>query len=162
MNRTSRANKKGCDVTLKYSPAIWVACLCAAFAGPIPAAEKTTAATAPQAVWERLAQGEKVQLVVVLNDSAINAEVAGKRPPEGGVLDEKHEAALQRMRQKKLAALKKQVLSRLPARQVDVLESYDALPMMFLQFHTARSLKALLAQKIIINVYEDQKVNLAK
>ncbi len=145
---------------MKCFPAILVAgflgSLLGGWSGSTQAAEKPAPATAPAAVWERLAQGEKVQLVVVFDDSAIKAEAEKKK--QRGM----EEDALQHWRQARLAALKKQVLSRMPARQVDVLNRYDALPMMFLQFRSARGLKALLAQKTIINVYEDQQVHLAQ
>ncbi len=57
------------------------------------------------------------------------------------------------------ASNKQTALALLPAQEVEVLKDYDALPLMFLRFHSAASLKALLVNASVVNAYEDRQEN---
>jgi len=57
------------------------------------------------------------------------------------------------------AGNKQTALALLPAQAVEVLKDYDALPLMFLRFRSAASLKALLSDASVVNAYEDRQEN---
>ena len=110
-------------------------------------------ARAPDEAWQRLAQGEPQDLIVVFDDATIREQAARLDNRSGISRDE----AVIRFKAAQYAALKKNVLSSLPAGEAEVLRDYDALPLMFIRFRSATALKALLAHPAVLRAYEDRR-----
>lgn len=51
-------------------------------------------------------------------------------------------------------------LAALPRKEVEVLKNYDALPLVYLRFHTLAALKAMLASPAVVKAYEDRQENM--
>jgi len=114
---------------------------------------------APQDVWAKLAGGESQDLIVVFDDSAIQAQVA-QLNKERGILFDDHDTL--RFKKDRYAAIKAEVISALPSGKFEILKNYDVLPLMFLRFRSSEALKALLAHPSVLSVHEDRKENLMR
>jgi len=111
-------------------------------------------AQAPHEVWARLARGEAQNLIVSLDDAAIQAQAAQLRKKKGIAFDD---PGVLRFKAERYVALKKELLSALPSGEVQVVRGYGALPMMLLRIRSPRALKSLLAQPTVLRVSEDRK-----
>ena len=111
----------------------------------------------PLAVWEKLAVGEQQDLIVVFDDVAILAQASELNRTKGIMFDD---ADTWRFKAKNYAAIKEAVISELPSGQVEILKNYNSLPLMFLRFRSAATLKALLANPSVVKAYEDRQENL--
>jgi len=109
------------------------------------------------AVCKKLASGEQQDLIVVFDDVAILAQASQLNRTKGIMFDD---ADTLRFKAKNYAAIKEAAISVLPSGQVEVLKNYDALPLMFLRFHSTAALKALLANPSVVKAYEDRQENL--
>jgi hypothetical protein len=112
---------------------------------------------APPDVWEKLAGGIPLDLIVEFNDSAIQAQASQLNNAKGIMFDD---GDAMRFRAERYAAIKQDAMSALPSGKVEILKNYDALPLLFLRFHSTATLKALLAHPSVVRVYEDRKENL--
>lgn len=111
----------------------------------------------PLAVWEKLAAGEQQDLIVVFDDSAILAQALQLNKAKGIMFDDNDTI---RFKAERYAAIKRDAMSSLPSGNVEILKNYEALPLMFLRFHSTAALKALLAHPSVLKAYEDRKENL--
>ena len=111
----------------------------------------------PLAVWEKLAVGEQQDLIVVFDDSAILAQALQLNKAKGIMFDDNDTI---RFKAERYAAIKRDAISSLPSGNVEILKNYEALPLMFLRFHSTAALKALLAHPSVLKAYEDRKENL--
>ena len=114
---------------------------------------------APQDVWAKLRGGEPQDLIVVIDDSAIQAQAAQLNKERGILFDDNDTL---RFKKDRYAAIKADAISTLPSGKVEILKNYDALPLMFLRFRSAEALKALLAHPSVLSVHEDRKENLMR
>lgn len=108
----------------------------------------------PRTVWVKLAAGEQQDLIVVFDDIAILAQASELNRTKGIMFDD---AATSRFKVKNYAAIKEAVISGLPSGQVEILNNYDSLPLMFLRFRSTAALKALLANPSVVKAYEDRQ-----
>jgi hypothetical protein len=109
---------------------------------------------APQEVWTKLAGGESQDLLVVFDDSSILAQASQLNKERGILFDDNNTI---RFKADRYAAIKADVLSTLPSGKFEILKNYDVLPLMFLRFHSAEALKALLEHTSVLSVHEDRK-----
>lgn len=112
---------------------------------------------APHEVWGKLADGEHQDLIVVFDDSAILAQASQMNKAKGIMFDD---SDTMRFKAERYAVIKQDAISALPSGTVEILKNYDALPLMFLRFHSTVALKALLARPSVVRAYEDRKENL--
>jgi len=112
---------------------------------------------APHEVWAILAGGAPQDLIVVFDDSAIQAQASQLNKERGIIFDDNDTI---RFKKDRYAAIKADVISALPLGKFEILKNYDVLPLMFLRFRSAEALKALLAHRSVLTVYEDRKENM--
>jgi hypothetical protein len=127
--------------------------------GCFPMGCATVVATekAPHEVWEKLARGERQDLIVALDDSAVLVQASAMNKAKGIMFDDND---TMRFKAERYAAIKRDVMSARPSEKVEILKNYDMLPLMFLRFHSAAALKALLAHPSVVKAYEDRQENL--
>ena len=58
------------------------------------------------------------------------------------------------------SASKQAALLSLPSNEFEVLKDYEELPLMYIRFRSAAALKALLANPLVVNAYEDRQEDL--
>jgi len=114
---------------------------------------------APHEVWAKLAGGESQDLIVVFDDSAIQAQASQLNKERGIIFDDNDTI---RFKKDRYAAIKADVISVLPLGKFEILKNYDVLPLMFLRFRSAEALKTLLAHPSVLSVHEDRKENLMR
>lgn len=108
-------------------------------------------------VWERLAAGERLNLIVEFDDSAIRVEALRLNKTKGIMFDDNETI---RFKAESISIIKKKALSALPSGEFEVLKDYEMLPLLLVRFRTLAALKALLGQPSVKNVHEDRKENL--
>ena len=108
----------------------------------------------PDAVGERLARGEQQDLLVQFDDSVILRQAEQLNKERGAAFDD---GETLRFKEERYAALKRKVLSDLPAGGFEVLKDYPVLPMMLLRFRSLPALRALLAQPAVLGVHEQRR-----
>jgi len=109
---------------------------------------------APTAVWELLAEGSQQDLIVVFEDSEIQAQ-ASKMNKSKGIMFDDNDTIMFKV--ERYAAIKRDAISMIPSEQIEILKDYDALPLMLLRFRSTAALKLLLAYKSVVRVYKDPK-----
>ena len=112
---------------------------------------------APQDAWEKFSGGKSQDLIVVFDDSAIQAQASQLNKERGIIFDDNDTI---RFKKDRYAAIKADVISALPLGKFEILKNYDVLPLMFLRFRSAEALKALLTHRSVLSVYEDRKENM--
>ena len=113
-----------------------LACGATQAAQPAPWAQK-----APDGVMQAMEQGEPQDLIVLFDDAAIRQAAEDMRSK---LRVKTHTAAVQAMKSARYKTLKQDALNALPVAQHEMLKDYSHLPMAFMRFHTAASLRALL------------------
>lgn len=112
---------------------------------------------APHEVWEKLEGGKQQDLIVVFDDSAILAQALQLNKAKGITFDDND---TMRFKAERYAATKRDVISAPPSGHIEILKNYEVLPLMYLRFHSAAALKALLAHPSVVKAYEDRQENL--
>ena len=112
---------------------------------------------APHEAWAQLEAGQPQDLIVVFDDSDIMAHALQLNKAKGIAFDDDD---TMRFKAERYAAIKRDALSALPSGEIEILKDYEALPLMFLRFHSAAALKALLAQPSVVKAHEDRQENL--
>jgi hypothetical protein len=114
---------------------------------------------APHEVWAKLAGSGSQDLIVVLDDSAIQVQASQLNNERGIIFDDNDTI---RFKKDRYAAIKADVISTLPSGKFEILKGYDVLPLMLLRFRSAEALQALLAHPSVLSVHEDRKENLMR
>lgn len=112
---------------------------------------------APHEVWEKLATGDKQDLIVVFDDSMIQAQAVQFNKAKGIMLDD---ADTIRFKAEKYAVIKEAAISKLPSGEIEILREYEALPIMFLRFCSVATLKTFLSNPSVVKVYKDRPENM--
>lgn len=112
---------------------------------------------APHEVWKKLEGGKQQDMIVVFDDSAILAQALQLNKAKGIAFDDND---TMRFKAERYAAIKRDVISALPSGHIEILKNYEVLPLMYLRFHSAAALKALLAHPSVVRAYEDMQENL--
>jgi len=106
----------------------------------------------PHGVLARLASGETQDLIVVLDDAAVSAHAEELRKSKA--IDHDDQQILS-FKKERYALMKSALLSSLPQKDVELLQSFDLLPMLLLRFRSHSALRKLLAHPFVVRVYED-------
>lgn len=121
-------------------------------AGTIPAAALQKA---PAAVLAHLDAGKAQELLVLLDDSAIEAEVLRRKRQAGLKFDD---TAILAFKAGSYRDLKKKAVSPLPSGEGELIREYSHLPMLFLRLHSRAALELLLARSEVVAVYENKAI----
>lgn len=103
---------------------------------------------------QELEQGTPQALIVLFDDAAVQQAAEAMRLK---LRAKSHTAAIQAMKAARYKTLKQDVLNALPVGQHEMLTDYSHLPMAFVRFHTAASMRALLQRSDVLAVYRDEK-----
>jgi|GEM_PF-2790210 len=132
---------------------------CIAYCSQAVCAEGIAINKAPQEFWAKLETGESLDLIVVFDNSAIQAQAAQLNKERGLLFDDNETI---RFKADSYTSIKADVISALPSEKVEILKNYDVLPLMFLRIRSAEALKTLLAHPSVLRVQEDRKEDLMR
>lgn len=105
--------------------------------------------------WRKLQSGELRDLIVLLDDRAIQAEAQDNRRRRGlGTED----AAVLGLKALRYRQLKERLWSTLDTAEVEVLRDYRQLPMAFLRLRDFAALHRLLSREEVLAVYPDERL----
>lgn len=146
----------------------WCCMVAVAAAGVLPSGSDGTALTGspdgqqlsrvPEGVMERLKQGERQELIVLLDDGPVAKELEAMRSQMGQAgVGEKAEEALLAIRVVRCKAMKDRVAAELAADSFEMLMEYSHLPMFFARFGSAAALERLLALPEVVRVYRNEE-----
>jgi subtilisin family serine protease len=123
----------------------------AVLAQPLPRSPvEQRALPAALAGWRAaLEAGTPAELIVLLDDSGLEAAVAARRLAPGSAAAESLRGALR-------SAAKRALLGALPGGDTELLREYDQLPLLALRLRHRRALDALLAHGSVLEVYPNQ------
>lgn len=131
--------------TLRYFfPLSWLAALAGIAALPC------AAAGIPPAMADALSRGEAQEVLVLLDDAAVQAEAASLRSQLRVPRDI---AQIQQLKSIRYQTIKSRVLSKLPPTEHVLLKPYSHLPMLFLRVNTPNALARLAARPDVLAVY---------
>lgn len=108
------------------------------------------AAVMPSATAEALARGEAQEVLVLLDDAAVQAEAATLR---GQLRAPRDTAQIQQLKSARYQAIKSRVLGALPGAEHALLKPYSHLPMLFLRLDTSNALARLAARPEVVAIY---------
>jgi len=131
---------------MRTTPPIILCLICLALAPGMPA----WGAVAPTPIAAALARGEPQDVLVLLDDAAVQAEAARMRSQMGVPRDI---APIQAIKSARYQAIKSRVTGALPPSEHAVLKSYSHLPMLFLRLNTPNALARLMARSDVVAVY---------
>lgn len=134
-------------IVLRFAAVVLAAILAGTAAWASPGAK------APPVLAARLAVGHPQDVIVLFDDSTIQAEAATQRARAGLARDSRKILAFKTQRFK---ALKQRVFVNLPAGQFEVLHDYDHLPLTFLRLRSVAALDRLVADPAVKAVYENR------
>ncbi|MBI3774208.1 MAG: S8 family serine peptidase [Gammaproteobacteria bacterium] len=109
-------------------------------------------ATLPTAIDSGIAQGVPQTVIVSFDATAIDAAARDRRAPNAQFDD----ASSLTYKAKGYAALKQPTRSLVTHSDIDLVADYSHLPMMVLRLRSAAAVRALVARKEVIGIYEDR------
>ncbi len=107
----------------------------------------------PPAVVEALSKGEPQDIIVLLDDSAIQAEADQMKSAIGAKTETPEVLSF---KSSEYDSLKNEVMAALPLEEFEVKKDYSHLPMFFLTVNTSGCLSTLLADERVVRVYENK------
>lgn len=123
-----------------------------AFAAGLPAvlAGKIDATT-----WDRVADGELRDLIVVYRDAVVESEAAVERSRRGVAVDDQAILGVRAARYREIKDLAHAVMS---AREFEVRKDYSHVPASFMRFESVAALRRLMLSPEVVAVVEDIRV----
>ncbi|MBC7779113.1 MAG: S8 family serine peptidase [Proteobacteria bacterium] len=105
-------------------------------------------ASIPERVRDRALRGDPVEVLVVLDDSEVEAALSAAGPALRG-------AARNALRQNRRDLIKQRMLARFAPGEIEVLRRFDQLPMKFLRLRSNAALEALARDPSVLEVLEN-------